>query len=167
MIVAVNLSKEKLVWVLLRLSMSAIFLWAFFDKVFGLGFATSPEKAWLSGGSPTTGFLKFATYGPFKPFFEGLAGNVWIDWTFMLGLLLLGTALLLGIVMRLAAYVGTLLMLLMWLSLFPPKNNPLIDEHIIYALVFWGLYFSKSGEIWGLRKWWSKTSLVKKFPFLE
>lgn len=167
MIVAMNLSKEKLVWVLLRLSMAGIFLWAFFDKVFGLGFATTPDKSWLSGGSPTTGFLKFATYGPFKPFFESLAGNIWVDWTFMLALLLLGTALLFGIAMRLAAYVGTLLMLLTWLSLFQPKNNPLIDEHIIYALVFWVLYQSRAGEAWGLEKWWLKTPLVKNFPLLE
>ncbi len=152
---------------LLRFSMAVIFLWAFFDKVFGLGFATTPEKAWLADQSPTTGFLKFATYGPFKPFFESLAGSAWVDWVFMLGLLLIGTTLLLGIAMRLAAIGGSILLLLMWLSLFPPKTNPLIDAHIIYALVLWILYFSKSGEIWGLSKWWNKTSLVKNFPFLE
>lgn len=147
--------------------MSSIFLWAFFDKVFGLGFATMPDKSWLAGISPTTGFLKFATYGPFKPFFEALAGNAWVDWAFILALLFLGTALLLGVAMRFTAYAGTLLLLAMWLSLFPPKNNPLIDDHIIYALVLWVLYFSKAGEVWGLSKWWSKTPLVKNFPLLD
>lgn len=156
----------KISLLLLRLSMSAIFLWAFFDKVFGLGFATKASNSWLLGNSPTTGFLKFGTTETFKPFFEGLAGNTWVDWVFMLGLLFLGTALILGIAMRLVAYVGTLLMLLMWLSLFQPKNNPLIDEHIIYALVFWVLYQSRAGEAWGFGKWWNKT-FVKNLPILE
>ncbi len=151
---------------LLRLAMSGIFLWAFFDKIFGLGFATKASSSWLSGGSPTTGFLKFGTADTFKPFFEGLAGNAVVDWTFMLGLLLLGTALLLGIAMRLAAYGGTLLMFLIWLSLFPPKNNPLIDEHVVYALVLWVLYQSRAGEYWGVAKWWNKT-LIKNFPILK
>lgn len=157
----------KISLLLLRLSMSAIFLWAFFDKVIGLGFATKASSSWLSGGSPTTGFLKFGTTETFKPFFEGLAGNPAVDWAFMLGLLFLGTTLLLRIAMRLVAYAGTLLMLLMWLSLFPPKNNPVIDEHVIYALVLWVLYQSRAGEVWGFGKWWSKTPLVKNFPLLE
>ena len=31
---------------------------------------------------------------------------------------------------------GILMMMLMWLALLFPENNPIIDEHIIYALVF-------------------------------
>lgn len=26
-------------------------------------------------------------------------------------------------------------MLLMWLAVFPPLNNPIIDQHIVYILV--------------------------------
>lgn len=157
----------KISLLLLRLSMSAIFLWAFLDKLFGLGFATKAGNAWLVGGSPTTGFLKMATYGPFKPFFVSLAGNTWVDWEFMLVLFFVGTALLFGVALRLTAYIGSLLLILMWLSLFPPKNNPLIDEHIIFALVLWVLYYSRAGEHWGLAKWWGKTPLVKNLPILE
>lgn len=156
------------IWLfLLRITMSAIFLWAFFDKLFGLGYATKITSSWLNGGSPTSGFLKFGTSDTFKPFFSSLAGQPWVDWTFMLGLLLIGIALLLGIGLRLAAYGGTLLMFLMWLSLFPPKNNPLIDDHVINALVLWVLYLSKSGQYWGLSKRWGKTGLVKSLRILE
>lgn len=157
----------KISYLLLRLSLAAIFLWAFFDKVFGLGFSTVSSKSWLAGVSPTTGFLKMATYGPFKSFFVSLSGSSIVDWLFMLGLLLIGTALLFGIARKFTAYAGSLLLFLMWLSLFPPKTNPLIDEHIIYIFVLWVLYFSKDGEYWGLSKWWSKTPLVKKIPILE
>ena len=44
-----------------RILMGFYFLWAFIDKTFGLGFATPAERAWVGGGSPTTGFLTNAT----------------------------------------------------------------------------------------------------------
>ena len=84
-------------WGLLRLSMGWIFFWGFIDKLFGLGFATAAEDAWVAGGSPTFGFLNFASKGPFAGFYEGVAGNVMIDWMFMIGLLAIGLPLLLGI----------------------------------------------------------------------
>lgn len=155
------------VLVLLRISMGWIFLWPFFDKLLGLGFATEPGKAWLDGISPTTGFLKFGSYGPFKPFFESLAGNPLVDWLFMIGLLGLGIALILGIGLRITAYSGTLLMLLMWLSLLPPKNNPFLDDHIIYALVLISLNQMDAGDWFGFGKRWKKTSLVQKYPILK
>src|SRR3989344_2688326 len=80
------LKKEQYVWVILRLLMGWTFLWAFFDKLFGLGFATKADKAWILGNSPTYGFLKLGTHGPFASFFQSLAGNVFVDWLFLIGL---------------------------------------------------------------------------------
>lgn len=149
---------------LLRIAIGFIFLWAFFDKLLGLGFATEPSKSWLNGASPTLGYLKNATHGPFADFFQGLAGNPLVDWLFMLGLLGIGAAFVLGISLRFAGYSGSLMMLLMWLSAFPPKNNPVIDEHIIYALIFLGIARSDAGSVLGFGKWWKKNKLSKKFP---
>ena len=64
----------------LRLALSGVFLWAFFDKLFGLGFATAGNAAWVRGGSPTEGFL---THGvdaanPFMEQFTALAGQAWV-----------------------------------------------------------------------------------------
>lgn len=160
-------TKEQVIWTLLRVSMGWIFLWGFLDKTFGLGFATTPERAWLAGGSPTTGFLANAVQGPLALFFRGLAGSVIVDWLFMLGLLLIGSALLLGIGIRIAAYSGSLLMFLMWLALLLPENNPILDEHIIYILVLIGLSSVPSGEWCGLGDWWKRTQLVRKFPILR
>lgn len=159
--------KRDLFLALLRISMGWIFLWAFIDKLFGLGFATAADKSWLAGNSPTYGFLKFATSGPLKPLFESLAGNLFIDWLFMLGLLGIGVALTLGIARKLSTLSGSLLLLLMWLAAFPPKNNPFIDEHIIFIFVIQLLFQLHSGEVLGFGKWWSETSLVKKFPLLK
>jgi thiosulfate dehydrogenase (quinone) large subunit len=152
---------------ILRIAMGWIFLWAFIDKVFGLGFATAADKSWLAGNSPTVGFLKFGTTGPFSGLFQAIAGNAIVDWAFMLGLLLIGLALILGIAMKLAAIGGTIMMLLMYLAVLLPEHNPIIDEHLIYALVLIGLYLNKAGNHWGLGSWWSNTSLVQKYPCLR
>jgi len=61
-------------------------LWAFFDKLFGLGFATESNKSWLLGISPTTGFLSNAPDGPLAPIFNSLSGNIMVDILFMGGL---------------------------------------------------------------------------------
>lgn len=158
---------QSYLWSLMRISLGWILLWAFLDKVFGLGFATLPEDAWLNGGSPTDGFLSFATAGPFSAYYQSLAGSVIVDWLFMLGLLGIGTALILGIGLQIAGYAGALLMLLMWSAHLPPEHNPLIDEHVIYALVFILIAITKPGDIWGLGKWWQQTRFVKRFPSLE
>src|SRR5690625_6651809 len=42
---------------LVRIFIGFYFLWAFADKLLGLGFSTPKEGAWINGGSPTTGFL--------------------------------------------------------------------------------------------------------------
>ena len=130
--------KEMMVWISLRIVLGLTFLWAFFDKLFGLGFATSPDKSWLLGNSPTFGFLS-NTKGIFSTLFQGLAGSALVDWLFMLGLLLIGAALVFGVALRLAGYSGTLLMVLMWLASIPPSNNPILDDHVVYALVLIGI----------------------------
>ncbi len=126
---------EQTAFLKLRFVMAFIFLWAFIDKMFGLGFATKSEAAWINGGSPTAGFLKFGTHGPLADFYQGLAGMPVIDWMFMLGLLFVGLTLLLNKFLTWGAVAGIAMMSLMWLSALPPENNPIVDEHIVYALV--------------------------------
>ena len=126
---------QKIVFLKLRFVMAFIFLWAFVDKTFGLGFATTPDKAWIHGGSPTFGFLSFGTHGPFAELFKSLAGSTVIDWLFMLGLLGIGLTLLLNIYIKWGAIAGIIMMMLMWLAVLPPENNPIVDDHIVYALV--------------------------------
>ena len=163
-----QINKKSLVLGLLRLSMGFIFLWAFLDKTFGLGFATKAENAWLAGGSPTTGFLSFAVHGPFANFFHSLAGIPIIDWLFMAGLLFVGVSFMLGIFMRLASMAGVAMLLLMFLALgLPPENNPLIDDHIIYAFVAIFLGLSGSAHNLGLGAWWERRAFVLKHKLLK
>lgn len=162
------MQSAKYYWGLLRLSLGFIMLWAFVDKLFGLGFATTHDKAWLAGNSPTFSFLKFGTKGPFAIWFQMIAGSPIVDWLFMMGLMLIGLALLFGIGVRLAGYGGALMMLLMYLaSATPPLNNPLIDEHIIYAIIFLAFTAVDPGLTFGFGRCWSEIPMVKKFPILK
>ena len=103
----------------LRIATGLIFLWAFIDKLFGLGYATPGAKAWIAGGSPTKGFLGSVDVGPFDSAFHAIAGAWWADWLFMLGLLGIGVAVTLGVALRLSAIAGSVMLLLMWLAEFP------------------------------------------------
>lgn len=152
---------------LARLFLGWTFFWAFIDKLFGLGFATADGKSWLDGVSPTYGFLSKAAHGPFANIFKNLADSDVVAWLFMLGLLLIGVALLLGIGVRVAGYAGALLVVLMWLALLPPSNNPFMDDHLIYAAVLLAFANLPAGDWLGLGAWWKNTSLVQKYPCLQ
>lgn len=159
--------KVRYLWASIRLSLGWIFLWAFLDKLLGLGFATARESAWINGGSPTFGFLNFGTAGPLAAVFQALAGHPVVDALFMIGLLGIGLALILGIGMRIAAVSGAAMMLLMWAAALPPANNPFMGDHIVYALVLLTLPLVHAGRTWGLGNWWRQTALVERYPVLK
>jgi thiosulfate dehydrogenase [quinone] large subunit len=142
-----------------RIALGFVFLWAFLDKLFGLGMGTPSERAWLNGGSPTTGYLSGVTgaesENPFKGFFEFFVGQAWADWLFMAGLLGIGVALIAGVTMWIAALSATVMLGLMWLASFPMENNPFVDDHLIYALVAISLAAVGAGHHYGLGKWWT------------
>jgi thiosulfate dehydrogenase [quinone] large subunit len=151
----------------IRLSLGWIFLWAFLDKLFGLGHETTSAQAWIHGGSPTFGFLKKGAEGPFADFYHGIAGATWANWLFMIGLAGIGTALLLGIFMRIAAASGALMLVLMWSVVLPPANNLFMDDHIIYALVLVLLALMGAGRFVGFGGAWERLSIVQRYPFLK
>ncbi|URM94555.1 DoxX family membrane protein [Actinomadura madurae] len=155
------------VWALARLSLGWVFVWAFLDKLFGLGHATPAAKAWVEGGSPTEGFLKNSPVGPFAGFYHDIAGAAWADWLFMIGLAGIGAALVLGIGMRIAAAAGAVLLVMMWTAVLPPENNVFMDDHLIYAILIVGLALVSAGDTLGLGRWWSNTRLAKRLPVLK
>ncbi|PJJ57688.1 thiosulfate dehydrogenase [quinone] large subunit [Mumia flava] len=151
----------------MRLVLGFTFLWAFVDKTFGLGYATPSENAWISGGSPTVGYLSNTPSGPLEGFYHALAGQWWVDVLFMLGLLAVGVTFVLGIGIRLGAAVGVLLYVMMWTVVLPPVTNPIIDEHIIGALAVLVAGLALAGDTWGLGRWWGSLELVKRYPILR
>jgi thiosulfate dehydrogenase [quinone] large subunit len=151
----------------LRLSLGWIFLWAFLDKLFGLGHETTAKQAWINGGSPTKGFLSKGAEGPFADFYHSIAGATWANWLFMIGLAGIGIALMAGIAMRIAAGAGALMLVLMWTVVLPPANNPFMDDHIVYAIVLILLAALGAGRFVGLGGVWERLPIVKRFGFLK
>ncbi len=162
----------------LRLSLGWVFLWAFLDKAFALGFDTGKNPttgavdrfgsaAWVNGGSPTSGFLGKATKGPLADFYHSFAGSAWADWLFMIGLVGIGLALVLGIGMRFATVGGAALLVLMWSAVLPPANNPFMDDHLIYAVTLVALLLTGAGHTWGLGRAYERLSVVRRYPILR
>jgi thiosulfate dehydrogenase [quinone] large subunit len=180
------------VFALLRFAMGWTFLWAFLDKAFALGFSTGRvlndagetvkigffgDAAWIHGASPTAGVLGFAMKGPFVHFYQTITGYqmtatgptsaAWIDWVYMLSMLLIGGALILGVGVRLASLGG-----IAWMAIFYtataiwPEHNNFVDEHLVAALVLAGLFLANAGRYYGLGKVWQRTELVKRHPVL-
>lgn len=169
----------------LRIAFGVTFLWAFLDKTFALGFGTgaqfaedgsragvdvmAQDAAWLNGGSPTEGFLTFGVPAdnPFREFFTSLAGQAWVDWLFMAGLLGIGVSLLLGVGMRIGAAAGALMYAFMYAAVLPLENNPVVDDHLVGVIVMVVLAVGTAGTTWGLGRWWNRTALVQKYPVLR
>ena len=163
----------------LRIAFGITFLWAFLDKMFALGFHTGYDQAgvldrfgpaaWINGGSPTEGFLTFGVpaNNPFQGFFNGMAGSVFIEWVFMLGLLGIGVTLLLGVGMRIGTAAGALMYAFMYAAVLPLENNPVIDDHLVGVIVMAVLALGAAGTTWGLGHWWSRTDAVQKYPVLR
>ena len=162
----------------LRVATGFIFLWAFLDKTFGLGYATKDQGAWLNGGSPTKGFLGHVSTGPFASMFHGWAGAGWADWLFMLGLGAIGVAVIAGVGLRISAVSGTIMMLLMWAAEWPlatttssgqpsGSNNPIVDYHVIYAIALIAAAVTYAGDTWGLGRLWAALPVVRRNPWLR
>ena len=156
----------------LRLATGFIFLWAFLDKTFGLGFSTPTDRAWINGGTPSQGFLNSdSVVGPLKPFFASIASPL-SDVLFMAGMLGIGLAVMLGIGLRVSAIAGSIIMVLMYLAEWPfaanaGSTNPAVDYHIIYALVLIVLAATSAGDTWGFGAAWRKLPVVRAQGWLR
>ncbi|WP_346075063.1 hypothetical protein [Actinocorallia cavernae] len=162
----------------LRILTGFVFLWAFLDKTFGLGYATASGKAWIDGVSPTKGFLGSVAVGPLRSTFHAWAGAGWADWLFMLGMLGIGAAVTAGVALRPAAIAGTAMMALMWATEWPParhladgspsmSTNPFADYHLIYAVALIAVAAVGAGTTWGLGRWWAGLPVVRDHVWLR
>ncbi len=144
-----------------RVVIGIIFLWAGLEKIVGEGLTT-----WSASG-----FLKFATNGtlgwpfvsgevaegtvfnPTHDFWVNLAGNdglvTVINYMVMLGELGIGIALILGILTRLTAFLGTLMMLLFFVAAWDFAFG-IVNQHLTYAVVTAGLGVIGAGNYYGL-----------------
>ena len=106
-------------------------------------------------------------------------GNAFGDWFFMISLLLIGIAFLVGAGLRLAGVGGALLMLFMYVVALPQPSamvdgefvrgatNPIPDVHWMDALLLLICAFTVSGDTLGLGKWWARLPFVRANPWLR
>lgn len=150
---------------IVRVLLGMVFLWTFLDKTFGL-YGTTSSESWLAGHSPTSGYLG-SIEGPLAGTFHAMSGQWWVDVLFMGGMGLVGTALVLGVAMRLAAIGAVALMGSLYLTSLPLDNNPIVDQHLIYATLAVALAAVHAGDVLGLGRWWAKTPLGQRSPWLR
>lgn len=142
----------------MRLSMGWLFIYAGVDHLL---------TEINTGQMTTTGYLLYATRGPFQDFFASLAGNSIVNGLVVWGLILIGLALILGVFVRFSSLMGSIMMMLFYLSAFPPEHNPFLDEHILEVLVLAALAVFGAGRILGLDYLLEKTSPVQRWPKLK
>jgi thiosulfate dehydrogenase [quinone] large subunit len=176
----------------LRLLAGWTFLWAFLDKAFALGFSTGRvlndagetvridffgQDAWINGASPTAGAVGFALKGPFADTIQSVTGlqmtqagpqvGGWLDWVYMLSMLLIGLGLITGVMTRLAAVGG-----IIWMSVFYlgtaiwPEHNPFVDDHVVMVAVLVAVILANAGRYYGLGKVWQRFDAVRGRRYL-
>ena len=144
-----------------RVVIGIIFLWAGLEKIIGEGLST-----WSAAG-----YLKFATGGTLGwPFVSGeiaegtvfnpthdlwvaLAGNeaamTAIGYLVPLGQVAIGTCLILGLFTRFAAAMGTLMMLVFLVAAWDFQFG-IVNQHLTYAVMTFGLAVLGAGNYYGL-----------------
>ncbi|MGZ3319313.1 MAG: DoxX family protein, partial [Isosphaeraceae bacterium] len=137
---------------LLRLTMGWIFVWSGFDK--------------LIRGFTASGFLLHSTQGPLTFWFHSLGSSTMalniVNPLVIWGEILIGVSLIFGIFTRAALFWGTVMMMLFYLAQFPPAQNPFMDEHLVYIVVFGLLGALGAGRIVGLDAWLERLPWVKR-----
>lgn len=133
-------------------------------------------------GDPATnwtaaGFLLNAVPdgNPFVGLWASFAGNPVVDQLNMWGLTLTGLALMLGVLVRWSAFWGAVIMLFYWaaalqgglLAGLPLEHGWVVDDHIVYAVLLFGLGAFGAGRILGLDARLERWSVVENHPWLR
>jgi thiosulfate dehydrogenase [quinone] large subunit len=145
---------------ILRVGVGVIFLWAGLEKVIGgggawsaagfLGFGTSGSLGWpFFTGDPAEGTI----FNPTHAFWAAMAENetamsvinVLVPW----GQVGIGLSLILGLLTRFGAAMGTLMMLMFFFAAWDFRFG-IVNQHLTYALVTFFLGYIGSGNFYGL-----------------
>jgi thiosulfate dehydrogenase (quinone) large subunit len=126
------------------------------------------DPSWTAAG-----FLTHLPEGnPLVGFFASMAGNPLIDALNAWGLTLTGLGLMTGTFTRFSAFWGAVMMLFYWAASltgglfqgFPLEHGWFVDDHIVYAVLMFGLGALGAGRILGVDALLEKIELVKSNP---
>lgn len=132
----------------------------------------SPENNWTAAG-----YLANAIPdgNPLTGVWTSMAGSPLIDGLVMWGLTLTGIGLILGALVRWNAFWGAVMMLLFWaaslhgglLAGLPLAHGWVVDDHMVYAALLFGLGAFGAGRILGLDASLEQTAVVENNPWLR
>jgi len=141
-----------------RLALGFVFLWGGIQKIITETGGAMATKGFLSGPS--------VAGSPFKDFFNGMSGNWTVEYLVVSGELLIGVALILGVLVRFASLSGITMMTLFTLAMWPiadkPTDNPIVDVRTFYLVVFAMVFFLAPGRFLGIDRWLESTKFVQK-----
>ncbi|QSG14580.1 putative membrane protein, DoxD family [Halapricum desulfuricans] len=143
----------------LRLVMGWVFFYAGIDKLLAGDWSA---QGYLMGAASREGSL-------FPGLWETMAQNYvgLIDPLNMWGLTLVGLALIVGAAVRWSAFWGSVIMLFYYLSGYPLENSLLIDSHVVYIALLFGIGAFGAGRILGVDEYLERTAVVENNPWLR
>jgi thiosulfate dehydrogenase [quinone] large subunit len=132
----------------------------------------TPENDWTAAG-----YLANAipAGNPLGGMWTAMAGSPLIDQLVMWGLTLTGLGLILGALVRWSAFWGAVMMLFFWaaaleggiLQGLPLAHGWVVDDHIVYAALLFGLGAIGAGRILGVDAYLEEMDFVKNTPALR
>jgi thiosulfate dehydrogenase [quinone] large subunit len=147
----------------LRVVMGWILFQAGLEKLF--------DPTWTAAG-----YLQNAVPdgNPFATMFADMAGSAVVDQLVIWGLTLTGLGLLLGAAVRWCCFWAAIMMVFFWLSVWeggiiqgiPLAHGWVVDDHVVYAVLLFGLGAFGAGRIVGVDAWLERTALVRKNRWL-
>jgi thiosulfate dehydrogenase [quinone] large subunit len=141
-----------------RLALGFVFLWGGIQKILTELSGRMATEAFLGGPSVAN--------GPFAGFFNGVAGNWTVEYLVVYGELLIGLALIFGVLVRFASYSGIAMMTLFTVAMWPiadkPTDNPIVDVRTFYLTIFVMMVFLAPGRFLGVDRWLESTRFVQK-----
>lgn len=143
-----------------RIAMAWTFLYAASHQVFDPNFSV---VGFLSHTKTFNGLFSLFTGPTMAPITTFLVAY---------GHLLIGLSLLFGVMTRVGAAFGALLMIVYWMAhmdwpYISDTNNFIVDSHIVYAGLLVYLIAKHAGHVWGLDGWLENSRFVGEHPGLK
>jgi thiosulfate dehydrogenase [quinone] large subunit len=112
---------------------------------------------------------------PFMSLWQSFAGSPTLDFLVAWGLTLTSLGLILGALVRWNAFWGAIMMISFWAAALegglaqglPLAHGWVVDDHIVYAALLFGLGAFGAGRILGVDNYLEKTDFVKRNPWLK
>lgn len=132
----------------------------------------NPENDWTAAGFLLHGIPEG---NPFQGVWAAMAGNPLVDVLVMWGLTLTGLGLLLGAFVRLSAFWGAVQMMVFWaaslqgglLAGLPLAHGWVVDDHVVYAALLFGLGAFGTGRILGIDAYLEELDIVQNNGWLR